>query len=72
MFEQLRPGEVLEVLAEPAAWLDDVRAAFEQAHGEEADWQRSPGRIGSTSGSPAPSAPSLPPYPSPPPALRAL
>jgi hypothetical protein len=39
MFEQLRPGEALEVLAEPSEWLDTVRAAFEQAHGADADWQ---------------------------------
>jgi len=39
MFEQLRPGEALGVLAEPSAWLDAVRTAFEQAHDDEADWQ---------------------------------
>jgi uncharacterized protein (DUF2249 family) len=43
MFEQLRPGEALAVLAEPADWLDGVRAAFEQAHPTDADWQQTPG-----------------------------
>lgn len=42
MFEQLRPDEALGVLAEPSGWLDGVRAAFEQAHLDDADWQPAP------------------------------
>ena len=43
MFEQLRPGETLAVLAEPTDWLTEVRAAFEQAHPADADWQPAAG-----------------------------